>query len=87
MKQNTSFKATTEIHVFIDFNCAANFGRRPRLLRNVNCSSGGHPPILKELVKKDYSMLGSILGSPSLLRTTTSYLQVMRDGNGIEGRI
>ena len=25
MKQNTSFKATAEVHVFIDFNCAAIF--------------------------------------------------------------
>ena len=30
MKQNTSFKATAEIHVFIDFDCAAIFGGRPR---------------------------------------------------------
>ena len=29
--RNASFKATTEIHVLIDFSCAANLGGWPRI--------------------------------------------------------
>ena len=41
MNQNTRFKATTEIHVFIGFNCAANIGVTDLVKRNANCSGGG----------------------------------------------
>ena len=38
--RNAGLKATTEIHVFIDFSCAANLGGGPVFKRVVKCSGG-----------------------------------------------
>ena len=39
-KTNASFKAISEIHMFIDFNCAANFEEGPSI--NENEEGGRH---------------------------------------------
>ena len=43
MKQNTSFTATSEIHVFIGFNCAANLSMAPYYKESSNVWGGGAP--------------------------------------------
>ena len=48
MEKNTSSKATSEIHVFIDFHCASILGGGLLLTRIVNCSYEGVHGVQKE---------------------------------------